>query len=67
MTKKMERLWVYFLKEQVYVYGIQSQDILGSIFEEKNLKKKNSTDYKNLWGSTNHHVSICPKIQQQTI
>ena len=58
MTKKMERLWVYFLKEQVYVYGIQSQDILGSIFEEKNL---------NLWGSTNHHVSICPKIQQQTI
>ena len=40
MTKKMERLWVYFLKEQVYVYGIQSQDILGLIFEEKNLKKK---------------------------
>ena len=40
MTKKMERLWVYFLKEQVYVYGIQSQDILGSILEEKNLKKK---------------------------
>ena len=48
MTKKMERLWVYFLKEQVYVYGIQSQDILGSIFEEKKLEKKNSTDYKNL-------------------
>ena len=67
MTKKMERLWVYFLKEQVYVYGIQSQDILGSIFEEKKLEKINSTDYKNLWGSTNHHVSICPKIQQQTI
>ena len=44
----MERLWVYFLKEQVYVYGVQSQDILGSIFEEKKLEKKNSTDYKNL-------------------
>ena len=36
----LNSLVVYFLKEQVYVYGIQSQDILGSIFEEKKTWKK---------------------------